>query len=123
MASTPDADVAQLRLLAGFIDIEWKLLGGLWLLPELCAKATDERWQRRNGVDLSVRLTWDELKELGRERAAEMFRARGLIGQGDKGRVFCIACGKKFRSNAERCLIHILDEHDGFPAVKAAGKE
>ena len=125
MASTIDAaakvGAANLRRLYRFL--EWQARdAGHWIAGGYLICAFNDKWQRRNGVDILAPLTEDKLRELARERSVEILRAREKIGMEGSGFYRCLVCGKLF-SNHTTSLAHALDEHDDFPAVKAAGKE
>lgn len=123
MASTPDANVAVANLRRLFRSLEWQDRDtGQWRCGGYLTCAFNDKWQRRNGVDILAPLTEDKLRELARERAVEIIRAQDKIGMEKPGGYRCLVCKKLF-SNYTSSLAHALDEHDDFPAVKAAGKE
>jgi hypothetical protein len=126
MASTRDAAaavaVANLRRLYHFL--EWQARdAGHWIAGGYLICAFNDKWQRRNGVDILAPLTEDKLRGLARERSVEILRAQEKIKILSRSGVYrCRVCRKLF-SNHTMSLVHALDEHDDFPAVKAAGKE
>jgi hypothetical protein len=123
MASTPNADVAAANLRRLYRFLEWQARdAGHWIAGGYLIWAFNDKWQRRNGVDILAPLTEDKLRELARERSVEIIRAQGKIDIEESGFYRCLVCRKLF-SNDTSSLAHALDEHDDFPAVKAAGKE
>jgi hypothetical protein len=122
----PNLTRCNIQFLYQFIDEEWKALGGLLITNHVMKVLVDIKWQERNGVDGLARPTdlneVIKLKDLARERAAELFRAEEKMVKNEKEFFVCSDCGKSFRFNANNCLIHILTKHSDYPAFKSASK-